>query len=506
MIGRKLVNRYEVTKHLGEGSTATVYLARDTRLGREVALKILLPHVQDAARKRFFQEAEAAAQLNHTNIMGLFDIEQDGDTHFLVIEYVKGSPLSRYIPAETTRIVSLGTQIARALHYAHEHGVIHRDIKPANIQVTPEGQVKIMDLGLALPREAKRVTAHGMVIGTPAYLSPEQAQGLTLDRRTDIYSLGIVLFEMATGELPFNADDISALLLQQVRQPAPKPTSIKPNVPVALENIILRALEKKPDRRYQSADAMANALEAVRPVPSEAAAPTAPEARRRTSTVQFNKRTVRVLIADDHNVIRKTLIAFLEQREDFVVVGEASDGESAWHQTTALLPDVLILDLNMPRMGGLEVLPKIRQEAPSVKVLVLTGREEDWYIVQALRAGANGYLLKSGDEQELIDGIERVIQGQLVLGEGVPERMVDGMIGKRAETSTSLTETERQVLLYVAAGYDNTQIARKISIPLPSLIETLAQAIKKLNADDRYSAALTALRLGHISLDSLHEL
>ncbi|MEM6284308.1 MAG: protein kinase [Chloroflexota bacterium] len=501
MIGRKFINRYEITGHLGEGSTATVYLARDTRLGREVALKILLPHVQESARMRFFQEAKAAAQLNHPNIMALYDSAEDHGYHFLVVEYVDGESLTNFVPSSIEKVVDLGTQIARALHYAHENGVIHRDIKPANIQVNPEGQVKIMDLGLALPREAKRVTAHGMVIGTPAYLSPEQAQGLKLDRRTDIYSLGIVLFEMATGELPFNADDIGALLLQQVKQAPPKPSSMDPNIPMALENIILRSLEKKPDRRYQTAEALAGALEAVVDVPAGAGI----EARR-TATVQFKRRTIRVMLADDHNVLRKTLTSFLEQREDIVVVGEADNGEAALNQVTALLPDVLILDLNMPGMGGLEVLPKVKQEAPSVKVLVLTGREEDWYIVQALSAGANGYLMKSGDEAELIDGILQVMQGQLVLGAGVPERMVDGMIGKKTNPGASLTEGERQVLLYVAAGYENDEISRKISMPLPTLIETLAQSMNKLKAKDRHAAALKALREGFISLDDLHEL
>ncbi len=508
MIGRKFINRYEVIRHLGEGSTATVYLAKDLRLGRDVALKILLPHVQESARKRFFQEAEAAAQLNHPNIMSLYDIDEDHNSHFLVVEYIDGVSLSKYVPSSVATIVDLGSQIARALHYAHENGVIHRDIKPANIQVTPARQVKIMDLGLALPREAKRVTAHGMVIGTPAYLSPEQAQGLELDRRTDIYSLGIVLFEMATGELPFSADDIGALLLQQVRQPAPKPSTFNPDIPIALENIIMRTLEKKPDRRYQTADALANALEAVVELPDAGKRPAPDPAlgHRHTATVDIQQRTIRVLLADDHNVLRKTLVSFLEQREDFVVVGEANDGASALRETVMLLPDVLILDLNMPGMSGLEVLPKIRQEAPSVKVLVLTGREEEWYIVQALSAGANGYLMKSGDEQEIIDGIEKVMQGQLVLGAGVPERMVDGIIGKKNEAGTALTESERQVLLYVAAGYENDEIARRISMPLPTLIETLAQSMNKLKAKDRHAAALKALRSGLISLEALHEL
>ncbi|MFQ3674195.1 MAG: serine/threonine-protein kinase, partial [Aggregatilineales bacterium] len=206
LIGQKLNGRYEVRSYLGEGATSTVYKGLDTYLNREVALKVLLPHVRETTRKRFFQEAMAAAQLNHPNIMAIYDRQEDNDRSYLVIEYVDGEALTEYIPATPEMVVRLGAQIANALAYAHERDIIHRDIKPANIKVTPDGQIKIMDLGLALPREAMRVTAPGMVIGTPAYISPEQAQGLPLDRRTDIYSLGIVLFEMATGELPFNAE------------------------------------------------------------------------------------------------------------------------------------------------------------------------------------------------------------------------------------------------------------------------------------------------------------
>lgn len=512
MIGRKLRKRYEVTQHLGDGSTATVYLARDTRLGRNVALKVLLPHVRESARKRFFQEANAAAQLNHPNIMSLYDVDEENDVHFLVVEYVEGDSLSTYVPSSSSMVVQLGAQIARALHYAHENEVIHRDIKPANIKVTTAGQIKIMDLGLALPREAKRVTAHGMVIGTPAYLSPEQAQGLNLDRRTDIYSLGVVLFEMATGELPFNADDIGALLLQQVKQPPPSPRSIKPEIPVGLENVILRTLEKKPERRYQTAEALANALEAAVPAQladtgalGDSSTPIHPTS---TSTMTYAGRTIRVVLADDHNIIRRTIAAFLEQRDDIIVVGEAANGHEAVAQTISLHPDVLVLDLNMPGMTGLEVLPKIRKEAPSVKVLVLTGREEDWYIVQALRAGANGYILKSGDDDELIDGITRIMQGQLVLGKGVAERMVDSLTSRRTDEASGvvLSEAERQVLLHVAAGMENDEIAKKIQMPMMTLIETLAQSMNKLGAKDRHAAALKALKLGYISLDSLHEL
>ena len=168
MIGKTLRNRYEIKELLGEGSTATVYKALDRRLGREVALKVLLPHVRDTVRKRFFQEAHAVALLNHPNIMAIYDMEEEHEQPFLVVEYVEGDSLAKYIPCSAEMVVDLGRQIAGALHYAHERQIIHRDIKPANIKVTSSGHVKIMDLGLALPKDAKRVTTDGMIIGTPA--------------------------------------------------------------------------------------------------------------------------------------------------------------------------------------------------------------------------------------------------------------------------------------------------------------------------------------------------
>ncbi|MBL8166457.1 MAG: protein kinase, partial [Anaerolineae bacterium] len=513
MIGRKLNDRYEILDHLGDGSTATVYRARDVLLERQVALKVLLPHVRETTRKRFFQEAQAAAQLNHQNIMAIYDMSQDGEYNFLVVEYVEGDPLSDYIPSEPAKVVDLGKQIAEALGYAHARTIVHRDIKPANIKVTPGGVVKIMDLGLALGRETKRVTAEGMVIGTPAYLSPEQAQGLTLDHRTDIYSLGVVLYEMATGHLPFDADEIPALLLQQVKQPPPPPRLIQPDLPVELERVILKTLEKNPARRYQSCEALADALDsAVQRVPTvteETPANLTDTGAARAAArppVRRNKPTIRVLLADDHTILRRTLASFLESRDDFVVVGEAADGDQALRQTVALLPDVLLLDLNMPGKGGLEILPNVRAEAPNVKVLILTGREEDWYIMRAMRAGAHGYVLKSGDEQELIDGIIKVTQGHMVLGHGVAERIVTGMIGGGGDGQALLNVTERQVLLYVAGGFDNVEIAKHLQLSQSVVIETLAQAMNKLNANDRYEAALSALRQNLIDLDELHDL
>lgn len=512
MIGTKLRNRYEIVEHLGDGSTATVYKALDARLGRDVAIKLLLPHVRETTRKRFIQEATAAAQLNHPNIMAIFDIDEDGDKMFLVVEYVEGVSLTHYIPSKTEVVVDLGLQIAQALQYAHEREIIHRDIKPANIKVTPEGKIKIMDLGLALPRDATRVTAHGMVIGTPAYLSPEQAQGLKLDHRTDIYSLGIVLYEMATGQLPFNADDIGALLLQQVKQPPPPPRLIVSELPVALENVILKALEKNPVRRFQSCGAMATALQAV--IQSEEVDSESETLKSRPSwadTLQTEQpkrsgRTLRVILADDHTLLRRSLANLLETREDFVVVAEAGDGETALKQTISILPDLLLLDLNMPIKGGLEIIPEVRSKAPTVKVLVLTGREEDAYIIRALRAGAHGYILKSAEESELVDAMAKVMDGQLVLGRGVAEKIVGGMLSPNSAMEDRLDEVDQKILLHVAGGFDNETISRRLNLPLTTLIERMARIMNKLDAKDRHSAALTALRKGHIVLEDLHTL
>lgn len=505
-VGNTVGDRYQVLDHLGDGSTATVYKAMDTHLKRTVALKVLLPHVRDSTRERFFQEATSAAQLNHPNIMTIYDIDKSNiDQPFLVVEYVDGDLLTEYIPTSPEQVVTFGMQIALALEYAHEREIIHRDIKPANIKVTPDHQVKIMDLGLALPRTGKRVTATGMVIGTPAYLSPEQAQGHPLDRRTDIYSLGIVLYEMVTGQLPFDADDIAALLLQQVRQAPPPPRLVEPDIPIGLETVILRALEKKPDRRFQSCRTFAEALRESLRMGTTTTDETLPHRPAGLDKLIQEQRTIRLVLADDHNILRKTLASFLEGTPGFVVVAEAADGEAALRQTLNLLPDVLLLDLNMPIKGGLDILPIIREKAPSVKVLVLTGREENGYIVRALRAGANGYILKSAEESELVDAIKSVMDGNLVLGHGVAEKVVTGMLNPGIN-ARDLNDVERQVLVHVAAGYHSEEIVDATGLALTHVIEAIASAMNKLNAQDRNAAAIQALRRGDILLEDIQHL
>lgn len=508
MIGQRLGKRYEIIELIGEGATATVYRGLDTRLQRTVAIKVLLPYVDDTARRRFQREALAAARLNHPNIMAIYDVGEDNGQPYLIVEYVEGIPLTNLIPSPAPRVAEIGRQICLALDYAHRQQLIHRDIKPANIHITPADQVKIMDFGLAISGETKRLTAAGRIIGTPAYLSPEQAQGLPLTARTDIYSTGVVLYEMATGVLPFDADDITVLLLQQVKKTPRPPRALAPDIPPALERVILKALAKQPEARFESAGAMAGALAAV----AASAGPAVDTATQmaRTGPLQDSAApedsagpgVIRVALADDHRLLRTSLAMFLDGQESIAVVGQADDGAQTLDVVRAQQPDVLLLDLNMPGTSGLDILPEIRRTWPEMKVLVLTGRDEDVYIMRALRAGAHGYVLKTSAEEELVQAVHDVAAGHLVLGRGVTERVVHGLMAQ--PDATPLGELDRAILTGIAAGLTNDQIGERLRID-PQLVDAqLALLIDQLGARSRTEASLIALRRGLIALDDLH--
>jgi DNA-binding NarL/FixJ family response regulator len=307
-------------------------------------------------------------------------------------------------------------------------------------------------------------------------------------------------------------------LLQHVQQAPEPPSKIIPDLPLALETVILKTLEKNPNRRFQSMEALARALRAALPTTAELQSvgkdSTSPKPEWE-KTMQTDKlrdpssrsrgNIVRVLLADDHTILRKTLASFIETRDEYIIIGEASDGNEAFEITMETHPDLLILDLNMPNKSGLEVLPQIKLHAPHVKVLVLTGRDDDAYIVRALRAGANGYILKSADEDELFDSMSKVMRGELVLGRGVAEKVVTGLLGGD-EDKHRLTKVERQILLYIAGGYENTTICQQLAMSMTDIIEALAQIMNKLGVTDRNTAALKALRNGDIMLEELHNL
>ena len=262
--------RYAVIEHVGSGGMADVYRARDELLGREVAVKVLSERFSRdrAFVERFRREAQAAANLSHPNIVSLFDYGADDDTYFIVMEFIEGRSLAEVISEDGAllpeRAAEIASDVAKALERAHTGGLVHRDIKPGNVMITSTGQTKVTDFGIvrALGGEADQtMTQTGMVIGTAAYLSPEQAQGNPVDARSDVYSLGIVLFEMLTGQTPFSGETPLSIAYKHVREEPPPPSQINPDAPAPLDAITLKALAKNADNRYSSAGEMSQDLQ-----------------------------------------------------------------------------------------------------------------------------------------------------------------------------------------------------------------------------------------------------
>src|SRR4051812_44313564 len=241
---------------------AQVYRGTDTVLNRTVAIKVLGPqYAQDEGFvERFRREAQAAARLNHPNVVSVFDTGSDGPVHYIVMEYVAGRTLAEGVKAEghlmPERAAEIAAQVATALSFAHAAGIVHRDVKPGNIMITPGGEVKVMDFGIARAASAEPLTQTATVLGTASYLSPEQAQGEPVDARSDIYSLGIVLYEMLTGGPPFVADSAVAVAFKHVRETPTRPSVVVPGIPADLEAIVLKAIAKNPANRYASAEEM----------------------------------------------------------------------------------------------------------------------------------------------------------------------------------------------------------------------------------------------------------
>ena len=263
-----LDDRYELGPVLGNGGMARVHKGMDRQLKRPVAVKVLSsPFDRDKEFvERFAREAHAAARLNHPNIVAVYDSGSDDGTHYIVTELVEGETLADLLQREGAlppeRVVEIAGQVCHGLEAAHEKGVVHRDVKPGNVMITPEGRVKVVDFGIARATGAESVTRTGLVMGSASYLSPEQARGEPGDERSDIYSLGCVLYQMLTGRPPFVAENPISALYQHVNEPVEPPSSIKP-VPDALEQVVLRALEKEPAKRFGSVKEMEDALEAA---------------------------------------------------------------------------------------------------------------------------------------------------------------------------------------------------------------------------------------------------
>ncbi len=278
-IGHSLGGRYQIEQLLGHGGMATVYKGTDPNLRRAVAIKLIHPHLSSDPEfvRRFEEEAAAIAQLNHSNIVKVFDFAQDGTTYYMILEYVDGETLKdrlknlsrsgQQLPLDD--VIAYAASICDAVDYAHQRGMIHRDIKPANVMIDSSGRAILMDFGVAKILGGEQHTATGAVIGTAQYMSPEQVRGEHPDFRADIYSLGIMLFEMVGGRPPYEGDSATSVMLKHLNEPIPDIRELKPGVPEALRHIIDTALAKDAADRFPSAASMAAALRAVSLTPGD---------------------------------------------------------------------------------------------------------------------------------------------------------------------------------------------------------------------------------------------
>ncbi len=266
------LGRYQIVGELGQGAMGIVYKAMDPLIDRMVAIKTinlgLALDEKDEYEGRFYQEARAAGRLNYPNIVTIYDVGKSGDVAYIAMEFLQGRELRDIMDKvgllPIDQILDIVAQVAQGLSYAHEHGIVHRDIKPSNIMVLEEGQVKITDFGIARMATSAVRTQTGMVLGSPKYMSPEQVLGKTIDQRSDIFSLGVMLYEMLTGQAPFTGENVNAIMYQTLNGVAAIPSSLNPVVPEMLNFIVAKALAKKLEDRYLNARDFAADLRACR--------------------------------------------------------------------------------------------------------------------------------------------------------------------------------------------------------------------------------------------------
>ncbi len=260
MVGKVLAGRYELLEKIGEGGMSRVYRGRDNLLRRSVAVKILKDQMTGDADfiRRFRREAQAAAGLSHPHIVNVYDVGEENEIYYIVMEYVDGKNLKQYIREKgrlaVSEAVAIARQIAEALAQAHAAGVIHRDIKPQNILFSRDGQVKVADFGIAIAADGSTLTCSDDVFGSVHYFSPEQARGNLAGKQSDLYSLGIILYEMVTGRVPFSGESPVSVAMKHVQEPIEPPRRLVPSIPEPLERIILKAVQKEPAKRYQDAE------------------------------------------------------------------------------------------------------------------------------------------------------------------------------------------------------------------------------------------------------------
>jgi NarL family two-component system response regulator LiaR len=523
-------NRFELDYLIGEGGVGRVYKGLDTQTGEPVAIKVLRPEViLDAPDlvERFRREGEVLRELNHPNIVTELAMFEEAGQHYIIMEYVPGGSLADLLrnqpqlPLELA--LAIGLEVADALARAHHLDVIHRDIKPGNILLAEDGTPRLTDFGLAHIASYPPITTRGDVIGTFQYLSPEGCNRQPLDERTDIWSLGVVLFEMLAGERPFEGEGYPGAIVSAIlNQPVPSLAGFRDDVPPALDDLVGRMLAKNRGTRVASMRLVGAELEAIgrgaegmpevgvgpRFATPPRVGPDWPDGGRaevvraqnepQPEPAQPNDK-IKVLLVDDHAIVRQGLRTFLELQDDIVVVGEAENGLEAVEGARQWEPDVVLMDLVMPEMDGIEATRQICSLHPGTKVIALTSFAGDDKVYPAIKAGAAGYQLKDVSPSDLVDAVRAAYRGETHLHPDIAKKLMAEVAAgedKLESDLDELTQRELDVLRLIARGLSNQEIAQELTISEKTVKSHVSNILSKLHVDDRTQAAIYALKKG----------
>jgi serine/threonine protein kinase/Flp pilus assembly protein TadD len=458
MIGQT-ISHYKILEKLGEGGMGIVYKAEDTKLKRTVALKFLPPEFtrDKDAKERFFVEAQAAAALEHQNICNIYEIEEAEDQIFIVMSYVEGQNLKEKIesgPLQIKESLKIAIQIAEGLQEAHEKGIVHRDIKSANIMITEKGQVKIMDFGLAKLKGKSKLTKAGTTVGTAAYMSPEQSMGKKVDHRTDIWSLGVVLYEMVTGQLPFKGDYEQAVVYSILNEEPEPVTAIRTGIPQELERIINKTLVKDPSDRYQHADDMMVDLRKFK----KDSKPEVTVSKKKTSPEITLKASRKMLILGSIFIVVIIIVGYFifkgkpesempviepdEKPSIAIIYFENNSGDESLDNWRSALAELIITDLSQSRY--IRVLPGDRIFSIFKKLNLLEAKK---YSTDDLKAIANqgrvnhilnGSYIKAGENFVITSMLQNVSTGEIVSSLKVEARGAENIFSKVDELTKKI--------------------------------------------------------------------
>lgn len=541
--------RYRLTQWLGEGSMGVVYQAQDELLDRPVAIKFLAPRrpTQGEAAEntltRFLREARAVARLTHPYIMGVFDVGQTADWHYLVLEFVPGQDLAAVLQKGALAVetaVSHISHILQALHYAHEQGIIHRDIKPENIMITPQGQTKVMDFGVALSMHEARLTQAGAIVGTTLYLSPEQVQGQEATAQTDLYAVGALFYEMLTGQPPFGGETVAAILAQIVHSPVPLPRQVNPAVPEAIEQVVVKLLAKEANGRYASAQAALEALTAAsQPATTRDRDPNLVSLTAWTDTTEALEaerqrlaQLVESQVLGPLNLLLAQTAAYEQsmggnQQGQLAVSVLATLARQLWQQVrdlTANLNPITLTSLGLAaaleglanqvlRQSGAQVsldLARLPEPLPAPLELALFRAAQEAVETAVSQAHATQMAIRLMHEPEqlvfyiedngqtAVDRWPMTSQRLTQLGGQVSEQPGQLTVLFDLKPAVALTPRELEVLQLAAYGLSNKEIAQRLSVRARTVNFHLDNVYSKLGVSSRTEAAVMALRQGWV--------